>query len=103
MPGRICCRYPSSPELECQAFYASLGETTDCENCSTKANWPLQGNLLAFEVFRNLCTKLNMDFGLGPYILDCMGISDQRVINKVALMWAIYCSEKEKPSAGNKP
>ena len=62
--------------------------------------WPFAANLPAVRVFQALCTKLNIDFGLGPHVAALLKIRDPEVIRKVNVLWSVY-TEREKDATGN--
>jgi hypothetical protein len=41
-------------------------------------------------VFRTLCTPLNLEFGLGPRVLEMMEVRDLGVVRKVNILWTAY-------------
>ena len=75
-------------------LHRKLGEGTDCGNCTNPQKWPLKGNEYAVSVFMKLCTKLNMDFGLGAKALELMGLRDHETLRKVNILWSIYTERK---------
>lgn len=64
--------------------------------------WPMAANLPAVRVFQALCTKLNLDFGIGSHVLEMLGVSDPDELRKVNVLWSVY-TEREKNGTGNNP
>ena len=57
----------------------------------------MPGNRYAVEVFRTLCTPLNLEFGLGPQVLEMMEVRDLAVIRKVNILWSTYTDGQSSP------
>jgi hypothetical protein len=62
--------------------------------------WPFAANLPAVRVFQALCTKLNLDFGLGSHVAGLLEVRDPDDLRKVNVLWSVY-TEREKNAPGH--
>lgn len=63
--------------------------------------WPLPGNEDAVNAYMALCTQVNIDFQLGPYVAAILEL-DPETLAKVDIIWRVV-TEKKKDATGDKP